>query len=402
MASKSKRRALLTLLSVVVIDLIGFGIVIPILPFYAEDLGASATVLGGLIASYALMQFLFAPLWGRISDRYGRKPVILVTLAGTSLCLLMLGLSSSLVGLFTARILGGFFGANISVATAYISDLAEDHERTRWMGLIGAAFGIGFILGPFTGAVLAPRGYGVPLLLASALAAINLLYAAFTLMEPRKLVESVEEAEAGVAAAKVGVLRNPRVRRLCLLYFLFTFGVTQLEVTFAYFMLHRFGYDAREVGYVLVYMALVMVAVQGGGIRPLANKFGEKKLLLAGGLILAATIAPLPWIPTVPLLLIPLGLSSIGRGVAHPAMLTLVSEGSTQRNRGAVMGTFQASGSLSRVVSPLVAGALYDLELWSPFVLAALLMLAVWALALGVKMSPKAAAPVPAEAWEGP
>jgi len=389
MATASKRRALLTLFSVVVIDLIGFGIVIPILPFYAEDFGASATILGGLITVYAAMQFVFAPFWGRVSDRIGRRKVILITLAGTSLALLALGLSRSLVSLFAARILGGFFSANISVATAYVSDLAEDHERTRWMGLIGVAFGIGFVLGPTTGAILAPYGYHVPLLVAAVLAGINCVYALFTLQEPqRQAVAEVEPSEKALA------LRSRRVQRMSLINFLFTFGITQLEVTFAYFMLHRFGYDAQHVGYILGLMAVVMVLVQGGGIRRLAKFFGERRLLLAGALLLAVSIAPVPWMPTVALLLIPLMISSVGRGIAHPSMLTLVSEASSVANRGAVMGTFQSSAALARVVSPLVAGALYDAYDWSPFVLCGVLMIAVWGLALTLRRSP----PVPASA----
>ena len=145
-----QRPALYTLLAVVVVDLIGFGVVVPILPFYAESYGASATVLGLLLTSYALMQLIFAPLWGRLSDRIGRRPVILMTIAGTAIALFMLGLADSLVGLFAARIFGGIFSANISVAGAFIGDVTAEDERTRWMGMIGAAFGVGFLLGPGT------------------------------------------------------------------------------------------------------------------------------------------------------------------------------------------------------------------------------------------------------------
>jgi DHA1 family tetracycline resistance protein-like MFS transporter len=385
-APASSHRALWTLLSVVVIDLIGFAIVIPILPFYAEEFGASATILGILITCYAVMQFLLAPVWGRLSDRIGRRPVILLTLAGTSLALLFLGLAGSLWALFLARILGGAFGANISVATAYISDLAEDHERTRWMGMIGAAFGVGFVLGPLIGAVLASHGHALPLFAASALAAVNLVYASFSLTEPARH----KVAAAADGAPKPALLRNRRILGMCSVYLLFTFGVTQLEVTFAYLMRDRFGYDARQVGLLLTFTAVVMVAIQGGAIRGLAARFGERTLLLAGALLLAISMGVIPWISSVFLLLVPLAVSSVGRGIAHPAMLTLVSEASTPDNRGAVMGVFQSSASLARVASPLVAGLLYDRSIWTPYALGAALMLVVWAIALRIRRAPAA------------
>ena len=156
-----------------IVDLIGFGIVMPVLPFWATDLGASGWTYGLIQSSYALSQFLLAPVWGRVSDRFGRRPVLLVTIAGTSASLAWLGMAESLAGLFAARILAGGFAANISVASAYITDVTDEQERTRWMGMLGASFGIGFLLGPAIGGLLAPYGYAVPMLAAAGLAALN-------------------------------------------------------------------------------------------------------------------------------------------------------------------------------------------------------------------------------------
>lgn len=378
----ASKRSLWTLLSVVVLDLIGFGIVIPILPFYAEAYGASAFVLGLLVTSFAGMQFLMAPIWGRLSDRFGRRPVILLTIAGTSIALLICGLAQSLFWLFVGRVLGGIFGANIGIATAYITDLTGARERTRWMGLIGASFGVGFILGPAIGGLLAPYGYHVPLLLAAGLAALNFIYAAVSLKEPERREASV----VPVVSLARATARNRFVRRMTVLYFFFTFGVSQLETMFGFFMLERFGYDAADLAWLLVVMAVVMAGIQGGAIRSLSRRFGELRLVFAGTVILAASCAALPFMPSVAVLLLPLVFSSVGRGIAQPSMLSLVSSATTEENRGAVMGGFQSSASLARVVSPLVAGALFELRPWSPFVTAGVMMLVVVGIAVGLRI----------------
>jgi multidrug resistance protein len=380
-ASKHERpnkTLLLTLFSIIVIDLIGFGIVIPVLPFYAEFYGASATVLGMLLTSYAAMQFLFAPIWGRISDRIGRRPVLILTILGSSFALLILGMANSLFWLFVARILGGVFGANISVATAYVTDVTTEKNRTRWMGMIGASFGIGFILGPAIGGLLAPYGYGVPMLFASALALINFIYACFVLKEPMRHQISVENV------LHTKLFQNHVIRRICGINLLFTLGVTQLEAIFAFYMMDRFSYDAREVAYILVMMAVIMVGIQGGAIRGLAKRFGEKNLLLVGAVLLALSYAVIPWMPKVALLLIPLASAAIGRGMAQPSMLSLVSSASSAQNRGSVMGIFQSSASLGRIIGPSVAGILYDRFFGIPFLFGTAMMIAVFAVAAGL------------------
>lgn len=386
--SDAPRSALLTLFSIVVVDLVGFGVVIPILPFLAESFGASATVLGVLLTCYAGMQFLFAPLWGRLSDRIGRRPVMLVTIAGTSLALLALGFAESLAWLFAARLFGGLFSANISVATAYVADLTEGSERTRWMGLIGVAFALGFILGPALGGLLAPYGFHVPMLVAAGLAAVNFCYGLAVLHEPPRLRSEKRE---------VAALRLPPTgtgRKLCAAYFVFTFGVSQLETVFAFFMIDRFDYGAREVAYILVMMALVMAAVQGGGIRRLAIAFGEGWLLFAGAVLLAAAFAAVPWMPTVALLLVPLAVAAVGRALCHPSLLALVSATTTTEDRGLVMGVFQSSASLARVLGPLAAGALYDFYYAAPYLLASVLMVPVAAITFTLPAPEPPAGPV--------
>lgn len=371
---KNPRASLAILFSVIVLDLIGFGIVIPILPFYAEAYGASATVLGLLLTSYAGMQFLFSPLWGKLSDRIGRKKVLLLTMAGSALGMVLLGWAPSLAFLFLGRIVSGIFGANISVATAYVTDVTTEENRARGMGLIGAAFGIGFILGPAIGGILSVYGYSTPIYFAALLSALNVVYAMLRLGDPQS-----EFKDSSRPTHKV--LADPDIRKMCLLNFLYTMGITQLEATFAFLMMDRFHYDAKQVAYLLVLMALIMVLIQGGLIRRLAARFGEKRLLEAGALFLAAAFIAIAFSPTVALLLIPLSIASLGRGISQPSLLSLVSKFAPSQGRGGVMGAFQSSASLARVIGPVTAGTLYDLKIALPFYFAGFVLLVVLMLA---------------------
>jgi len=363
------------LFSVVIIDLIGFGIMMPVLPFYAREFGASATTLGFLFTVYAAAQFLCAPAWGRLSDRIGRRRVMLTTIAGTALALLGLGFARSLLWLFVARALGGAFAANIGVASAYITDVTPEQDRTRWMGMLGACFGIGFVLGPAIGGALAPFGYAIPMFAAAGLAGANWIHAAFSLPEPPVRARGLEGR-----SRPVGVLRVPLVRRLCVANFVFTLAVTQLETVFAFFMGDRFGYDAREVAVLLITMAVVMGAIQGGAMKTLAARWSERSLAIAGSLLLAVGFLALPRAPSVALLLVPLVL----RAILQPALMSMVSLTAQPGARGSVMGTFQASASLARVLGPIAAGWLYDRQLAAPFFVAGALLVAVAAQVRGL------------------
>jgi MFS family permease len=382
------------LFAVIIIDLIGFGIVVPILPYYAKSLGTSPTTLGFLLAAYPAFQFIFSPIWGGLSDRIGRKPVMLATILGSAGALALLGISDTLLGLFAGRILGGIFGANISVATAYVADVTREDERTRWMGMVGACFGIGFVLGPALGGLLAPSldgswpasalfgatlsahiepfGYGIPMLLAAAMAVVNFGFASWALAEP----DRHENRNPGTS--RLDVLRNPTVRRFCIINLIFSLAVTQLETIFAYFMIDRFQFDAMHVAFILVGMAVLMGGIQGGAIRSLAARFGERKLALVGCGIMAGSLLAVPFMPTIGWVLLPLALSAIGRGIGQPPIVSLVSMTASPSERGSVMGTFQSSASLARVLGPAAAGALYALYEGGPFVLAAVLMSIAW------------------------
>ena len=358
----------------VIVDLVGFGIVMPVLPFLVKEQGASATQLGVIMMGYSAAQFVCAPLWGRLSDRIGRRRVLLLTIAGTALSLTALGFARSLAAILTARVAAGAFAANLGVASAYIADVTEEHERTRWMGLLGASFGIGFVLGPAIGSVLAPWGYALPMFVAAGLAAANWVQALGWLREP-----PAHEAGAASpsAARRFAALRSPAVRRVCVANLVFALAVTQLETIFQYFMNDRFGWQVREVGFLLVAMAILMGAVQGGAMKALAARVAERALVVAGSALLALAFFVLPELPGVPLVALALAAAAVGRGVAQPALMSLASLVAPAGERGAVMGAFQGAASLARVVGPLAAGLLYDRAIAGPFLLAGALLLGV-------------------------
>ena len=344
-----------------------------------------AATFGPLVASWAAAQFLCAPLWGRLSDRIGRRPVMLVTIAGTAVALAMLGLADSLWQLFATRVLAGAVAANISVASAYISDVTDQDERTRWMGVLGMSFGVGFLLGPALGGVLGPLGYAVPMLAAAGLAALNLVFAVVFLQEPPKRA-SAQTATAGTAGQAVGprapetrveVLHNPVIRRMCIANLGFSLAVTQLETVFAFLMIDRFDFDLPQVAMIFVGMAIVMGAIQGGGMKALAARYPERGLVLVGSLMMAGSFVWVPYAPTVLLLLIPLFVSAVGRAILQAPLMSLISMQANPTNRGVVMGAFQSAAALGRIGGPIAAGWLYHNAQPGPFLLASTLLVGV-------------------------
>ncbi|MGH2566841.1 MAG: MFS transporter, partial [Bacteroidota bacterium] len=238
----------------------------------------------------------------------------------------------------------------------------------------------GFILGPALGGLLSHYGYSTPILFAAGLTLLNFLYASWRLGDP------IRPAHHEKPERLLRFLKDPYIRRMCACNFLFTVGVTQLEAIFAFFMMDRFGYDAAKVAYLLVMMAFIMVGIQGGLIKRLVLRFGEKNLLLAGGILLAGAFAALPSIHEIWILLLPLAVSAVGRGISQPSMMSLASKGAADAHSGSVMGVFQASASLARIFGPLVAGYLYDQKQFGPFLLAAAMMLLVFLLSLGIPL----------------
>jgi DHA1 family tetracycline resistance protein-like MFS transporter len=343
----------------VFIDLIGFGIVIPLAPFYAEHFGASAFTIGMLQASFSLMQFLFAPLWGRLSDRIGRRPVILIGLFGSAACYLLFGLAESLTVLFIARMLAGIAGANVATAQAYIADITTQENRARGMGMVGAAFGLGFIFGPAIGGLLSGFGPSVPPLFAGALSFVNFVAAVFVLPESRKPGALVRERASRIGALTQAMTR-PGLPQLLLIFFLVTAAFSSFEATFAIFTKARFGFTPSNIGYVFAFIGVVLTAVQGGLVGRMAKRFGETRLVPFAVLTLAIGLALMPMARTVPVLLGACALLAIGSGFNNPSVSSLISRISSADEQGSILGVSQSVSSLARIVGPLVGGAVYQ------------------------------------------
>ena len=359
-----KRSPLLVIFITVFIDLIGFGIVIPVLPFYVEGtkFDASPSTVGLLFASYSIMQLIFTPVLGRLSDRYGRRPVLLVSLIGTGVGFLILGSATTLWMLFAGRIIDGISGGNISTAQAYIADITTLENRAKGMGLIGAAFGLGFIFGPAIGGILSRWGMHVPFLFAAGLAFSNALLLYFTLPET---VTPDHPARAPAASGRWGqlaqALKQSRLAFILLIYFLFVTAFSIMTTTFGLFTMYRFGYDAHDTGWLFVFVGVIGAVIQGGLIGRLVKTFGELPLVVVGALLFAGSLFAIPFTgPQTGLLtLLAVGATfSIGNSLSTPALTSLASKSVGRGEQGGVLGVTQSAASLSRTIGPLIASYL--------------------------------------------
>ncbi|HYE87686.1 MAG TPA: MFS transporter [Vicinamibacterales bacterium] len=379
---------LVVILVTVFIDLLGFGIIIPLLPFYAESFGASAFAIGLLGTSFSLMQFLFAPIWGRWSDRIGRKPIILVGLLGSCLSYLALALSTSLALVFVARIVGGIAGANIPTAQAYIADVTTPENRARGMGMVGAAFGLGFIFGPAIGGLLSRVSPETPMWFASALCLANFVAAWFLLPESR--VADAGRRSMGRIEAFRHALTQPTLLLLLGLFFLVTLAFSSFEATFAIFSEAKFGFTASTIGFVFAFIGVVLAIVQGVLVGRVVKLFGERRLIpiAIGSIALGIGLVPFAW--NVPTLLVALGVLAIGMGFNNPSITAMVSKLADADDQGGTLGLAQSLASLGRVVGPAWGGYMYDAYgMTTPYVSAAALMLLACAISFaGLRARP--------------
>jgi len=431
----------------VAIDLVGFGLVLPILPQYAERFGAGAALIGVLSASFSLAQLLFAPVWGRLSDRFGRKPILLISLFGTALGSLLTGVAGSIWILFLGRIVDGVSGASVSVAQAAVGDVSPPSQRARLMGLLGAAFGVGFVAGPAIGALAALGGPRLPFFIAATIAAVNGVVAIKRLPETARgvaghpladpevvaaraeefatfeaaaagvdaeriasepaldgpgIVEpahvsapsSVEGATAATAAAAAadGVDRSAIVRLIVVAFVAMT-AFAGFEATFSLLAQSRFGLTLASTSAVFVGIGIVLVAVQGGLVHPVVSRIGERNTLrfglVANALGLGLLAVSLGW----PGLIVSLLLLTVGQGLLTPTLSSAVS-GRAGRQRGQWLGWQQSAGGLARVIGPIVAGSLFEFTgVGAPYALGAVLALVALALIPSGPVAEPAAAP---------
>jgi DHA1 family tetracycline resistance protein-like MFS transporter len=355
----------------VFIDLLGFGIIIPLMPFYAETFGANALTVGLLNTSFSLMQFLFAPFWGRLSDRVGRRPVILIGLFGSFVAYLLFGLAQSLTLLFAARIAAGIAGANIPTAQAYMADVTTAENRARGMGLVGAAFGLGFIFGPAIGGFLSQWGYQAPSFFASALSLANFIAAWFLLPESRSTEGAVRPRRSRLDAFREAVTRR-HLPSLLLIYFVVVAAFSSFELNFALYGERRFGFTSTTIGYVFALVGVILSLVQGLLVGRVVPRVGEHRVVPAAVAILCAGMALVPLAGSTAMLVTACAILSVGMGFHSPSITSAISRLSGAHEQGGVLGVAQAVASLARIIGPAWGGFLYDeLGVTSPFYAAA-------------------------------
>ncbi len=356
----------------VAIDLVGFGILIPLLPLYAEDFGASPATIGALFATYSLAQLVFSPIWGRLSDRVGRRPILLITIAGSALGSLMTGLAGGLAVLFVGRLIDGASGASIAVARATVADVAAPEDRARLMGLLGAAFGLGFVIGPAIGGIATFAGPAAPFFVAAALSALN--WAAAWLRVPETL-KSTTPAERSAPGARP----QGRLLRLIVVTFVILTGFSAFEATFSLLARTRVGMSDAAIALTFAGIGVLLVGVQAGLVGTLARKLGELPLVQLGLGVMAGGFLLLIIAESTLLLGIALVAIASGQGLATPTLASLIAE-AEPANRGLALGWQQSAGGLARVVGPLLGGALFGISIALPYLTAALLVAASAAL----------------------
>jgi multidrug resistance protein len=395
---RTKRSPLLLMALTILIDFTGFGLVLPWMPFWAERLGANAMVVGLLVTIYSLAQFIFTPVLGSLSDRYGRKPIIFTSLLIEAVSLAFSGLAWSLPILALARFIGGLGASNIGSAQAVVADVTSPQERAKGMGIIGACIGLGFVLGPALGGVLSPLGPTFIFLTAAVIAAINALLVFFFLPETH-----VRHAATGdrhplvVFTSWSNIWRYPLIGRLICINLLFTIAFTGMEAMFPIFAQHNFQWGAMQTGYIFTYVGVIVVLMQGGMVRQLVKVWREQTLLRIGLLLLALGLALLAFSTQIALLLASLGILSIGEGAVTPMVSTMLSFASTKDRQGEIQGLAQGMAGLGRILGPVIASSLYAFSgPPSPFVAGGILgilalIVAIPAMPLGRHTSPATA-----------
>lgn len=394
MTSTSNKSRLAIIFFTVFLYLVGFGVVIPIIPILSRNFGASALQTGLLLSVYSLMQFLFSPFWGRLSDRLGRRPILLFCLFGEGLSYILFAWARSLEWLFIARILAGFFGASLSTASAYISDITPRHERSKGMALIGAAFGLGFVVGPALGGGLAVWGHHISpethfdtsfaSYWVAALCFANLLFGFKFLTE--SLSEKSESAEKKKRFSVMWHYLNLKtVGPLMGVFMLSSLAMSSMEATLILFMGEKFHWDIKQVSFGFAYIGVIIVFTQGFLVRRLLPKWGERKVLRLGLTLFAVGLTGIALSESLFAMAITMTLLSLGNGLSNPSILGSISLLSDSKEQGEAMGVTQSMASLGRILGPALGGALYgSLTMTAPFWASGLLAFSALMIALAI------------------
>jgi DHA1 family tetracycline resistance protein-like MFS transporter len=359
-----KNKALIPIFLVVFVDLLGFSLILPLLPYLARDFQASDFQTGLLVAVYAAASLVGSPFLGRLSDRYGRRPLLLVSIAGTVVGFVILALANNLWMLFLARIIDGLTAGNISIAQAYISDVTTAKDRARGLGLIGAAFGLGFIIGPAAGGALSQVSYATPALVATALSSLNLLMVARWLPEslsPEQRAEIARQHRPAISLnALASALRRPQVGPLLQTRFFFGLAFSLFQSIFSLYALERFELDAVHTGYVLAYVGLLAVFTQGFLIGRLTNRFSEPALIFSATLLMSAGLLGWALAPTMIVLLVIMAPIAIAGGVLNTVINSAISKSVPGHEIGGMLGVSASLEALTRVFSPSLGGLLLE------------------------------------------
>ena len=380
------KKPIIIIFITIFIDMLGFGIIIPILPIFSKELGAANYQVGLIAMSFPVMNFLFAPFWGSLSDRYGRRPIILVSVLITGLAYLLFSQTVNLWLLLLSRILSGIGSANLSVAQAYIADITPPQERAKSMGLIGAAFGLGFIIGPTAGGYMKSIsstgqvdwvGY-----LAAGLCLINLVMAYFLLPESLKVKQKDVRFNFKVVSGIVAELRKPTIRELLLINFIFITAFMIMQISVTLFWKEKIGLNEVEMGNMFAFIGLATVIVQGGLVGRLVKKFGETKLLTYGTYLFIISLIMIPWVTPqtfLPIELTAFALMALANGCLTPSITSLLSKSADPKDVGQVLGVNQSFGSLARAAGMGLSGFIYGIEFHLPFMVGATIMLfCIW------------------------
>ena len=357
------KRALPILFAIMFLVMAGFGIIIPVLPFYAENIGASATQLGFLMAVYSLMQLLFAPIWGRVSDRIGRKPVIMIGILGLALSFFLMGMSGELWMLFVARVVGGTLSsANMPTAMAYVADITTPENRSKGMGVIGAATGLGFVFGPAIGGVFSKISLSLPFYVAGVLSIMTFVIVWIFLKESLTKEHAQSKERASMWESFKGAQSI-----LFILQLFVSLSLAGLEATFAYFAAEKAGLGSLELGYIFMIMGLASAFVQGGLVGKMSKRFGEGFVIQIGIIVSIIGFGLILLVDSFVTAAIFLSIFGVGNGVIRPSLSALLTKTSTT-GHGSTTGLLSSFDSLGRIIGPPIGGWLFSISIGSPYI----------------------------------
>ncbi|HMU91443.1 MAG TPA: MFS transporter [Anaerolineales bacterium] len=374
-------KRLFSIILVVFIDLLGFSLILPLLPYYAETFNANETITGILIASYAVMQLIGAPLLGRLSDRFGRRPVLLISVFGTFIGFLLLGFANALWMLFASRILDGLTGGNLSVAQAYISDVTDEKSRSKGLGMVGAAFGLGFIIGPVTGGLLSQWGYAVPAFVAAGISFLNLILIYAWLPESlteEKRNQMTEKRPAVTLQALIVAFKRPFTGSLLITRFFYGLAFSIFQTIFSLYALAKFDLTARDTGFVLTYVGVLAVIVQGFLVGRLTTQFREDLLITVSVVLMGISLLGWALAPSVLWLYIIMTPTAISGGLLNTLLSSTLTKAVAPQEIGGILGLSAAVESATRIIAPLLGGVLLQqVGTWAPGAFGAVVMTGV-------------------------